>query len=597
MKCPNCGQWNQASLPRCFKCGTPLEAPENTPAWKSQLKDNGPAKVYLQVDEDGDVLAQADRRDVLAHEMDQLKNRIQQGERVQRKLREEGARRGYAPSSLTVRSHTTRETFFSVNDDPSQTLRHNGDGGRPSQEAQKPRVYGDPRDTRSYESLWDEAGDQTAYYTRPQDLTFRHKPVRRMGFRRILRVLIILVCVAIIAFGGLLAYNYFKHQSEAAKNARQATVIASTMDGMPAHTIFIPGNEGDQIYIWELGTTHPVTGGVATVQAVDHSWYDSYEEYLQETMSVTLSPYKKLPNGQMEPLDQVVYDISIPLSPLTLVTPDVHRVEISTAMYSIKFTVQPNSTVTVNGEDLSDMVKLEGGDVTYNATVQPIGDNVFTIRVRSQYCRETVEEIIIYRAPQEIPLDLASDTYTTSSNSTMTVNATTLPGAIVNVLSPYSDLDITNVDSSGDFSFIAEFKRIGTNTITITADFPGKQQSIVNYDVYYVPPADVYTPKAWPINTANYTDLLSNNAMRVARTQIYVCNGTIDYIVSTKPQLAVISAEDPSDPSRTFPVLLENNTKTNWIVGKRYSIYADAYGTYNDMPRLAARYTYTLKDK
>lgn len=598
MKCPNCGQWNQASLPRCFKCGTPLMAPDDTPAWKSELKDNGPAKVYLQVDEDGDVLAQADRRDVLAHEMDQLKARIQEGERVQRRLREEGARRGYAPSSLTVRSHTTRETFFSVNDDPNQTLRQSalGDSAAP-ENSNGPRVYGDPRDTRSYESLWDERATQSMQYTRPQDITFRHKPVRRMGFRRILRVLIILVCIALVVFGGLLAYNYFRNRSDAAKAARQATVISSTMDGMPAHTIFIPGNEGDQIYIWELGTTHPVTGGVATVQAVDHSWYDSYEEYLQETMTVTLSPYKKLPNGQMEPLDPVVYDISIPLSPLTLVTPDVHRVDVSTAMYSIKFTVQPNSTVTVNGEDLSDMVKLEGGDVTYNATVQPIGDNVFTIKVRSQYCRETTEEIIIYRAPQEIPLDLASDTYTTSSSNKMTVNATTLPGAIVNVLSPHSDLDITNVDSSGEFSFIAEFTRIGTNTITITADFPGKAQSIVKYDVYYVPTADVYTPKAWPMDTANYTELLSNNAVRVARTQIYVCNGTIEYIVSDKPQLAVINAEDPSNPGRTHPVLLENNTKTTWVVGKRYSIYADAYGTYNDMPRLAARYTYTLNDK
>ncbi|MBQ8535907.1 MAG: hypothetical protein IJ461_00670, partial [Clostridia bacterium] len=389
MKCPNCGQWNQASLPRCFKCGTPLAAPNNTPAWKHDLKDNGPAKVYLQVDEDGDVLAQADKRDVLAHEMDQLKNRIQQGEQVQRRLREEGAKRGFAPSSLTVRSHTTRETFFSLNDDPTQTLRQNAIADDPTQAVRKrPQVYGDPRDSRTYESLWDEQGTQHMHYTRPQDMTFRHKPVRRMGFRRVLRVLILLVCAGLIAGGGLMAYRYFRNQDEAAKAARQATVTASTLDGMPAHTIFIPGNEGDQIYIRELRTTHPVTGGVATVQVVDHSWYDSYEEYLQETMTVTLTPYKKLPNGQQEPLDPVVYDINIPISPITLVTPDVHRIEVSTAMYSIKFTVEPNSTVTINGEDLSDMVKMEGGDVTYNATVQPIGDNVFTIKVRSQYCRE-----------------------------------------------------------------------------------------------------------------------------------------------------------------------------------------------------------------
>ena len=24
MKCPNCGQWNKASLPHCMRCGAPL---------------------------------------------------------------------------------------------------------------------------------------------------------------------------------------------------------------------------------------------------------------------------------------------------------------------------------------------------------------------------------------------------------------------------------------------------------------------------------------------------------------------------------------------------------------------------------------------
>ena len=40
------------------------------------------------------------------------------------------------------------------------------------------------------------------------------------------------------------------------------------------------------------------------------------------------------------------------------------------------------------------------------------------------------------------------------------------------------------------------------------------------------------------------------------------------------------------------PVLVENFTKTTWEVGKSYRIYGDAYGTYNGMPWLAARYTY-----
>ena len=39
-------------------------------------------------------------------------------------------------------------------------------------------------------------------------------------------------------------------------------------------------------------------------------------------------------------------------------------------------------------------------------------------------------------------------------------------------------------------------------------------------------------------------------------------------------------------------VLLENSTKTLWEAGKQYRIYADAFGLYDTMPRLTARYTY-----
>lgn len=592
MKCPNCGQWNQASLPRCRRCGTPLEqANELQPAWKKELKDNGPGKVYLQVDEDGDTESMADDREVLAREMAKLKARKERGEQVQRRLREEGARRGYAPSSLTVQSHTTRETFFSVQDDPTQTLRQSPPPANHAVDPRQPQLYGDMQESRTYEPLWDEQSRSSTFSYTP-DMTFKHKPIRRMGLRRVMRALLIIVLIALVALGSILVYEYAQSRTEAAKEARRATVLASTLDGLPAHTIFIPANDGDQIYIRELRSSYIATGGVATVQVADHVWYDNYEDYLQSFMDVTLSPYLKLSNGEQKPMDPITYEISVPLSPIELVSPDVHRLEVSTPMYTIKFNVEPNSTVFVNDEDLTDMVKNENGEVVYNASVQPIGDNVFTIRVRSQYCRETVEKIIIHRPTQQIPLDISTNTYTTSSEKTMTVNCTTVPGALVNVTSPHSDLDITKVDSSGEFSFIAVFDHIGTNTISITADMEGKQQSVVNYDVYYVPPASVYTPKAWPMSSQNHAELLSNNAVRVARTQIYVCEGTIEYFISEKPQLAVMNAIDPFNPDRTNPVLLENNTKTTWVVGKKYSIYADAYGMYNNMPRLAARYTY-----
>ena len=55
MKCPQCGQWNRASLPNCIRCGAPLN-PESaeTPAWQEQFrKEDKEPKKYIHVDEDG----------------------------------------------------------------------------------------------------------------------------------------------------------------------------------------------------------------------------------------------------------------------------------------------------------------------------------------------------------------------------------------------------------------------------------------------------------------------------------------------------------------------------------------------------------------
>ena len=86
----------------------------------------------------------------------------------------------------------------------------------------------------------------------------------------------------------------------------------------------------------------------------------------------------------------------------------------------------------------------------------------------------------------------------------------------------------------------------------------------------------------------DYTDFLNNSATRIANSQIYVCKGTIVEILSESPQLAIMSLDD--NPSRT--VLLENMSNDEYVVGKRYRVYGDAYGLYNGMPRLMGRYTY-----
>ena len=631
MKCPNCGKWNQASLPHCIYCGQELPndayGPQGVPAWQLELEDRDRKNTYVRVDETGEQETTNDPRDTLASEMADLKSRKIMGEQKQRMLREEAARRGMAPSGRSVRTTSNRGTFFSAYDDPDTTLRPVApelveesevapDARRVvpvkyrttySSSQPEDEVYGYGNTRRivniqhpdESETVYDGYHDTSAYLPsfanqdeyensmRLKNAALSRKPRRHSG-RRILRFLVLL---GMLGVAGWLAVAFVIPMLTADQNVdeRTAVVIPTIRDDMAAHTVTIPGEDGQRITIRELRTSAIVTGGIATFDILDHVWYDNYEDYLQDTMTVTLTPYVITDSGKQQALEPIHYEIDIPLSPIELSTPDSPYQVVSTALYNIVFYVREGSTVTINGEDYSDLVNTEGGKVSYNATVQPIGENNFEIRVRSQYCRENTLTVTLYREKQEIPLDLASDIASTNDDGFMTVRGTTLPGAVVKVLSPYSDLDITNTAVDGSFSFVAKFDKIGVNTIIITADYPGKATTRVEHNVTYVPNVDIYSRKAWSMKDM-YTNYMDNLSTRVANQQIYICQKAIvTSIETTKPQRAFVNVGTEESPMLVY---VENGSRTTWEVGKCYDLYGDAYGMYDSKPWLIVRYTY-----
>lgn len=631
MKCPNCGKWNQASLPHCIYCGQELPndayGPQGVPAWQLELEDRDRKNSYVRIDESGQEETTSDPRDTLASEMADLKSRKITGEQKQRMLREEAARRGMAPSGRSVRTTSNRGTFFSAYDDPDTTLRPVApelveesevapDARRvvpvkyrttysPSQPEDEVYGYGNTRRIVNIqhpdesETVYDGYHDTSAYLPsfanqdeyensmRLKNAAHSRKPRRHSG-RRILRFVVLL---GMLGVAGWLAVAFVVPMFTADQNVdeRTAVVIPTIRDDMAAHTVTIPGEDGQRITIRELRTSAIVTGGIATFDILDHVWYDNYEDYLQDTMTVTLTPYVITDSGKQQALEPIHYEIDIPLSPIELSTPDSPYQVVSTALYNIVFYVREGSTVTINGEDYSDLVNTEGGKVSYNATVQPIGENNFEIRVRSQYCRENTLTVTLYREKQEIPLDLASDIGSTNDDGFMTVRGTTLPGAVVKVLSPYTDLDITNTAVDGSFSFVAKFDKIGENTIVITADYPGKATTRVEHIVTYVPNVDIYSRKAWSMKDM-YTNYMDNLSTRVANQQIYICQKAIvTSIETTKPQRAFVNVGTEESPMLVY---VENGSRTTWEVGKCYDLYGDAYGMYDSKPWLIVRYTY-----
>ena len=587
MKCPECGLWNRSSQPHCTRCGTPLNIDEASRlGWKDTLRDSGSSTTYLRADEFGLTDQTPEPRDALAREMQDLKRRKQRGAELQQRLKNESA--DPVPDRVVVTQNnpadSSRQTIV---------IRQSTESGirsrRESQIRSRVRFMnenGSFVESRVYDPLVPDSirsGDDPL-----PGRSDRYLPRKRKSF---FRVLVTVLGMLLLGAGGYLGTRYFlSDQNQIAENPPGVVISAGVLDDLAAHTILIPGEEGSTIYIRELHASYVVSEGFATIEIPDHIWYDNLEGSLDETMDVTLTPFLKSSAGRQVPMDPVYYTISIPLSPIELETPDNLRTTVATTMSAIKIIVRPGSHVTVNGKDYSDTVSSQTGEMTYNANIQPIGDNTYNIVVRSQYCRDNTLTVVFYREKQEVPLDLAAGTYGTTDQRTMKVTAKTRPGATVNVLSHHSDLNINELNSTGKFSFIAIFDQIGDNTISIVASYQDKKPSQVDHVVYYVPPPDEYTVKAWPLTAEGYSELLSNIAVRAARFQVYVVKGVVQYSISDKPQMVVINT---SDDGKSQPVVVQNHTKTKWEVGKYYRLYADAFSTYNGMPWLNARYTYT----
>ena len=589
MKCPKCGYWNRDSFPKCFRCGEELpKTAAGQVRTKPEMPKDAAPKTYIQINEEGRATSAVDSRDQLAWEMEDLAARKQRGEAEHRRLRENSATQGFAPSARIAQTMTGRRTFplpqntsYIRNEDAVE-----GDVRPDAIPVTSQRVIGYNEEARPEPGMAYRE-DASSRRRRKQIKIYRHGFLRRFG--KIIAALLIIAALGAAGYEQL--YKPYKERLRAESLQENTVITPSILNEMPAHIIRLPGEEGQVYWITELKTSYPVVGGYATIEVADYKWYEHLENITEESVTATISPYLRTAAGEQKRMQQITFEVDVPESILELVTPSTSTTQTYRQLYEIQVRVSKNSTVTVNGEDYSPLVNTDGL-LTFQAPIDPRGNNDFVITTRAQYCREKTETITIYRPPQQIRLDLAADIATRYSSQTMKISGTTLTWATITVESPYQNLDTTELATRGVFSFEAVFNKIGNDTIIIKASAPGYEPSIVEHDVYYVPIADIYTRKAWSMKD-QYTDYLNNSDKRIANTQIYQCDGTIIQIISNNPQMAVMELSDGS--GRTL--LLTNNTYDTWQVGSLYRVFGDAYGLYDGAPWLNARYSYIQKPK
>jgi len=520
---------------------------------------------------------------------------------------------------------------FRITDDPSAPVLY--DGYMPSPVDRRMGIRGmdlDPLSAEQESADWTSSrhGAISTTFARGKHQTGalkntpRHKPRARrhqnvmfVQWITILSFAAIAVTAVILGMPRLL--EMFTPERSQAEDTTPATIAQSLFEGQyRAHTIWIPGKENTTIYIEELERAFVVVGGSAQVQIPDYRWYENEDDLPDANMEVTLTPTARYASGEQEALPPIHYTIEVPLSEVNLIRPASLGAEVTTSIFDVRIQVERGSRVIIDGADVTDQIDANGR-VSKSVPV-PVGENAIPVSVRTPRRRPNNFEFMLRRAPQAVPLEMAPDTLSETEGTSdedliedaternkalkdiwdqdkrpvkkpqMKLFAHSIPGAEIQILSPHIEgsLNLSNLNVDGSFSFIVTFPKIGDNEVLIQARHDGRE-AILTHVVYYVPPEDVYSRRAWAFERSDYVDLVNNIDRR--RGQVYVCKGIIKEIISERPQLAIMNTGLNETEQL---VMLENNSKTTWQVGTYYRIYGDAFGLYETMPRLNVRYTY-----
>lgn len=407
-------------------------------------------------------------------------------------------------------------------------------------------------------------------------------------------VLCWVVSLVVIVLAGYRVY-YWMQEAQFTTKYETGEEIAPALDritfndGRRGYALTYYGEDGDLIYIEQLNKSFIVQGGVARVEMPDSDWFTLNPDDI-EYAEVTLSPVRTSEDGTQTLLPTVTFEVETPESPLTLVDPSDDIVEVFSSRYPLTISVVPGSTVIIDGRDQTDAVD-RSGNLTLNVSVYPIGDNVITVLVDTPHHRQTRQDLILFRKPLQIDLELTTQVNTQTRQNTLTVSGTVDPTADIVVDTAHEEDSITVNRESGAFTFISKFSRVGKNTITFRAVKEGLDDSVISFAVNYIPGLNQYSRSAWLMD---YTEL---NQMADAERwlgQPYECIGTVIASQTGENQIYIMNVGD--DEYRKL-IALENQLEIGTVViGDKYKIYADVAGRYDyngvKIPRLVARYAY-----
>lgn len=408
-------------------------------------------------------------------------------------------------------------------------------------------------------------------------------------WQRALGVAVALMTLCALAVGGYKlwswVYNY-RLERLYTRGAYTPTVSEVTMADLRAgHAIAFYGRDGDQIFLPEMNKSLTISGGVARMEMADSDWFGPSVDDVDHA-DVTLSPMLISEKGHKTVLPKLNFQIEVPQSPLSITSPAKDKIDVVTSVYPLILNVVPGSTVFVNGQDVTASID-RSGYLSTNVAVEPIGDNLVTLIVRTPRHRETRKELDFYRQKFDIELELDTTVSDRSPSRTMAVTGKTEPGAVISVDTDYMEESLSQDMESGRFSFIAKFNTVGENVVRFRASMPGKKDASISFTVNYLPSLAEYSAKAWAMDYERLKLMFEQWNGRV-----FQCRGElIDSFVDGDKTYVVM---DVGDDEQELIILENRTTLTSPALGRRYEAYADVDGQHmyksTYYPKLVARY-------
>lgn len=357
-------------------------------------------------------------------------------------------------------------------------------------------------------------------------------------------------------------------------------------DGRLGHALIFYGEDGDLIYLPELNESLSICGGVARLEIADSDWFsESTTQY--DYADINFAPVLIKADGTNVQLPVINYTIDVPESPITVLSPSVDGVEINTSSYPLQLQVVAGSSVYINGEDVTEKVDRSGA-LSVNVSVRPIGDNTYTVIVRTPQHKETRRDITIFRQQYDIEVELDQEVTTQSNETTMPISGHCEPGAYIVVETPYVEDSLMMDMTTGEFSFIAKFDQLGENIIRFKVLMEGREDATISFSVNYKPTLAQYSAKAWAMDYPQLSMYFENWMGR-----IFLCEGPIVDIFTLDDEQYLVM--DVGTEGEQQLILLQNDTSiTSPSIGQKYSAYADVIGREFYMtdyyPTLVARY-------